>query len=75
MFELRGTLTCDRCNTATIEMVDLSDEADARSRLSDGESGWCESEDGEDVCPACWAKWEARNTIALPSAPDQEQDT
>jgi hypothetical protein len=48
-------LECDRCASESFQ-----GETQARA------AGWCESEDGEMVCPECWAKWDAEHALILP---------
>lgn len=69
MLEMRARLICDRCHKEICEMDNIEDELEARGRLVDGPpSGYCESEDGDDVCGACWETWE-RQRLTEPPLP------
>ena len=61
MFEVQGVLACDRC---VRERACGSTDEDAVREAAASE-GWAEDEDGNDVCPACWAKWDDAQPVAL----------
>jgi hypothetical protein len=62
MLELKATLTCDRCHQVIVEMLEVDSADEARQRLRDPDWG-CEDEDGDDVCAACWAKWDEKQAL------------
>jgi hypothetical protein len=67
MIEMHARLYCDRCNETMLEMNDVDDLNDAHNRVADAGDSWgCEDEDGNDVCHACWRKWDAK--FALPGS-------
>jgi len=74
MLDLTAILVCDRCNKTILQMENVDDADEARQRLRDTDWG-CESEDGDDVCAACWAKWDtehpAADAVAKADAPTQ----
>ena len=61
MIDLMATLSCSRCDFVQ-EMENLEDRAEAERRAS--EAGWCEDEDGDPVCPECWADFDAKQESA-----------
>jgi hypothetical protein len=63
---LHAVLSCDRCER-DVKMNDVDGEQEARERMADLD-GWNEDEDGWDVCPECWAKWEANHRSASPES-------
>jgi hypothetical protein len=73
MLEITATLTCDRCGKTICEMNNIDDEAEARQRLSEADwLGSSEDEDGDDVCAACWAKFDAKQRRDNPKADSAE---
>lgn len=68
MLEMKATACCDRCG-GIVDMEDVVDESEARKRLS--ESGWCEDDDGNDVCEQCWAKYDENVAAVSPSREEQ----
>lgn len=58
MIEMRAFVTCDRCNKQIAEMHDIEDMNEVHQRLSD--TDYCVSEDGDDVCGACWKEHDAK---------------
>lgn len=73
MIEMHATLYCDRCNATILEMRDVTDENDAIERVAAVDGSWgAEDEGGNDVCAACWKKWDAdhpSDAITTPSPP------
>jgi uncharacterized protein (UPF0212 family) len=51
-------IVCDRCD-AERKMDDVSSESEVEQRLRMNDSAWADDENGNTVCPACWAKYDA----------------
>lgn len=58
MIELRAFVTCDRCQKQFAEMHDLDGIDEVYQRLEEIEHS--QDEDGNDVCAACWEKFDAK---------------
>lgn len=63
MLDLTAVLVCDRCNKTILQIENVDNEDEARQRLVDTDWG-CESDNGDDVCAECWAKWDEQQRVA-----------